>query len=133
MFRDGARHAAWRWLTWRCETRTRRDEMLRAFRGGPYVYDIVMDIGAYRDMHRHRRCIQLRQEYSTNLGYSVPQPAIDGGCDADLRNALDHAFEGAAFWANHQPITYFPLQLAPAFYSRWILLKRSISAACGLA
>ena len=40
-------------------SRTRRDEMLRSFRGGPYVYDIVMDVGAYRDMHRHRRCIAI--------------------------------------------------------------------------
>ena len=28
------------------QSRTPRDEMLRSFRGGPYVYDIVMDIGA---------------------------------------------------------------------------------------
>src|ERR1700676_4469971 len=27
-------------------SRTSRDELLRGFRGGPYVYDIVMDIGA---------------------------------------------------------------------------------------
>lgn len=90
--------------------RTRRDEILRAFRGGPYVYDIVMDIGAYRDMHRHRRCVQLRQEYGTQLGYSVPQPAIDGVCDADLRNALDRAFEGAR--ALSQPSSDYLLPLA---------------------
>ena len=44
-------------------SRTRRDELLRAFHGGPYVYDIVMDVGAYRDLHRHRRCRQYRQAY----------------------------------------------------------------------
>jgi thymidylate synthase ThyX len=73
-------------------TRTRRDELLRGFRGGPYVYDIVMDIGAYRDMHRHRRCVQLRQDYGVDHGYSVPEPAFAAGCDTDLRQALDAAF-----------------------------------------
>ena len=32
------------------QSRTRRDELLRNFRGAPYVFDIVMDIGAYRDL-----------------------------------------------------------------------------------
>jgi thymidylate synthase ThyX len=72
-------------------SRSRRDELLRAFRGGPYVYDMVMDIGAYRDMHRHRRCVQARQEYGTGLGFSVPQPAIDAGCEDELRTTLQGA------------------------------------------
>jgi thymidylate synthase ThyX len=75
------------------QSRTRRDEMLKSFRGGPYVYDIVMDIGAYRDMHRHRRCVQLRQEYGTHLGYSIPEPAVSAGCDNILRQAMDSAFD----------------------------------------
>ncbi|HYI92504.1 MAG TPA: FAD-dependent thymidylate synthase [Bryobacteraceae bacterium] len=74
------------------QSRTRRDELLRSFRGGPYVYDIVMDIGAYRDMHRHRRCVQLRQEFGTALGYSIPRPAVDAGFDADLGTALREVF-----------------------------------------
>jgi thymidylate synthase ThyX len=73
------------------QTRTRRDEMLRAFRGGPYVYDIIMDIGAYRDMHRHRRCVQLRQEYKADLGYSVPEPAERAGCSVQYKAAIEKA------------------------------------------
>src|SRR5579863_8144102 len=60
-------------------SRTRRDELLRGFRGGLYVYDIVMDIGAYRDMHRHRRCQQYRQAYSGRLGFDTPQALTDAG------------------------------------------------------
>lgn len=78
------------------QSRTRRDELLRAFRGGPYVYDIVMDIGAYRDMHRHRRCVQARQEYTTALGFSIPKLASDAGCDGELRAALDMGFSAFA-------------------------------------
>ncbi len=57
----------------------RRDELPRGFRGGPYVFDIVMDIGAYRDLHRHRRCQQFRQAYSSQLGYGTPAAIGEAG------------------------------------------------------
>ncbi|HYL73465.1 MAG TPA: FAD-dependent thymidylate synthase [Bryobacteraceae bacterium] len=65
------------------QSRTRRDELLRNFRSAPYVYDIIMDIGAYRDLHRHRRCQQFRQTYSTALGFETPE-AINGAGLTDL-------------------------------------------------
>ena len=91
-------------------SRARRDELLRGFRGGPYVYDIVMDIGAYRDMHRHRRCIQSRQQYGTALGFSIPQPATDAGCEADLSSALQNAFDTAGLLSD--PASHYILPLA---------------------
>ena len=60
------------------QSRSRYDDMLKQFRGGQYVFDMVMDIGAYRDMHRHRRCIQLRQSYTFGLGYGVPSAFTEG-------------------------------------------------------
>lgn len=52
--------------------RNRRDELPRQFRSTPFVFDIMMDIGAYRDLHRHRRCQQVRQHYTNALGYETP-------------------------------------------------------------
>ena len=72
-------------------SRTRRDELLREFRGGPYVYDIVMDIGAYRDLHRHRRCHQYRQAYSGGLGSETPQALSDAGLAAPYAAAIEEA------------------------------------------
>ncbi len=60
--------------------RPKRDELPRHFRSAPFVFDFVMDIGAYRDLHRHRRCQQLRQYYTNKLGYETPQ--IVGECGA---------------------------------------------------
>ena len=60
-------------------SRTRRDELLRNFRCEPYVFDIVMDIGAYRDLHRHRRCQQFRQSYSGKLGFETPDLLLAAG------------------------------------------------------
>jgi len=74
-------------------SRTRRDEMLRAFRGGPYVYDIVMDIGAYRDLHRHRRCQQLRQMYSGRLGYETPEKIEEAGLGEFYRTTMEATLE----------------------------------------
>jgi thymidylate synthase ThyX len=54
--------------------RGRHDEMLRAFCvGQEFRFDILMDIGGFRDMHRHRRCIQIGQEFTTKHGYDAPQ------------------------------------------------------------
>jgi thymidylate synthase ThyX len=72
-------------------SRSRRDELPRHFRSAPYVFDFVMDIGAYRDLHRHRRCQQFRQYYTSNLGFETPE-AIAKCQAADVyADALAHA------------------------------------------
>ena len=53
--------------------RGRHDELLRGFRAGQqFRFDILMDIGGFRDMHRHRRCIQIEQIFTTQHGYELP-------------------------------------------------------------
>jgi len=56
--------------------RSRHDEVSRAFCAGQHFrFDILMDIGGFRDMHRHRRCVQIVQGYTAAHGYDAP-PAI---------------------------------------------------------
>lgn len=53
--------------------RGRHDEALRAFHAGAALrFDILMDIGGFRDMHRHRRCTQILQPFTTLHGYETP-------------------------------------------------------------
>jgi thymidylate synthase ThyX len=70
----------------------RRGEFPMGFRGGLYAYDFVIDIGAYRDLHRHRRCQQFRQAYVGNLGFDTPAIMSDAGAtpiyDAAINAAL---------------------------------------------
>lgn len=73
------------------QSRERKDELLREFRSAPFLYDIVMDIGAYRDMHRHRRCQQFRQAYSGNLGYDTPDALVRAGVKDIYDEAMQHA------------------------------------------
>jgi thymidylate synthase ThyX len=53
--------------------RGRHDEALRAFHAGAALrFDILMDIGGFRDMHRHRRCTQIIQAFTALHGYETP-------------------------------------------------------------
>ena len=68
--------------------RGRHDEIARAYCSGQkFRFDILMDIGAFRDMHRHRRCVQILQEYTTLHGYDRPKE-IDAANLAPRYDAL---------------------------------------------
>jgi thymidylate synthase ThyX len=74
-------------------SRTRRDEILAGFRGGLYAYDIVMDVGAYRDLHRHRRCQKFRQAYDGNLGFDTPKLVTESGAGEVYESAMTAALD----------------------------------------
>ncbi len=62
--------------------RGRHDEALRAFHAGAALrFDILMDIGGFRDMHRHRRCTQIIQPFTSIHGYDTP---TCGDLEADV-------------------------------------------------
>jgi thymidylate synthase ThyX len=60
--------------------RGRHDELLREFAAGQALrFDILMDIGGFRDMHRHRRCIQILQDFTSAHGYAIPEGLSEAG------------------------------------------------------
>ena len=64
--------------------RGRHDEALRAFHAGAALrFDILMDIGGFRDMHRHRRVTQIQQGFTARHGYETPTNG-DLAADVDL-------------------------------------------------
>jgi thymidylate synthase ThyX len=72
--------------------RGRHDELLRAFCAGQqFRFDILMDIGGFRDMHRHRRCIQIMQRFTTAHGYDTP-PEVEA---AGLRSHYEQVMRRA--------------------------------------
>ena len=69
------------------------DEVLRAFCSGQqFRFDILMDIGGFRDMHRHRRCIQIGQGFTTKHGYDTP-PELES---AGLQKSYDATMQRSA-------------------------------------
>ncbi len=54
------------------DRQNRRHKPGRAFESCKYEFDIVSDYGAFRDLQRHRMLTIEWQDFSPNLGYSVP-------------------------------------------------------------
>ena len=71
--------------------RGKHDEMLRGFRAGQqFRFDILMDTGGFRDMHRHRRCIQVMQGFTTQHGYEMLLDVDDAGMRRRFEAAMRH-------------------------------------------
>jgi len=59
--------------------RHRRDKLSRAFENVYYTFDILGNLGLYRDLHRHRILTQERQDFTTVHGYDTPSEIEEGG------------------------------------------------------
>ena len=72
--------------------RGRHDELLREFSAGQALrFDILMDIGGFRDMHRHRKCTQILQGFTNLHGYEDPEGVAEASLEAEYRAAMDAA------------------------------------------
>uniref|UniRef100_A0A7C3A801 FAD-dependent thymidylate synthase n=1 Tax=Thermorudis sp. TaxID=1969470 RepID=A0A7C3A801_9BACT len=95
--------------------RGRHDDMLREHRCGyTLVFDVLVDLGAFRDLHRHRRCIQVAQPYTwghgpdgvediflAGLGPEAGAAALADGLGRAYETALRAAARAAAEVARH--------------------------------
>jgi thymidylate synthase ThyX len=92
--------------------RGKHDEALRAFHAGVALrFDILMDIGGFRDLHRHRRCTQIIQLFTVLHGYETPAcgdlgPDVnilaEAGVLADFQLAIEAAHAASARIASSQ-------------------------------
>jgi thymidylate synthase ThyX len=74
--------------------RGRHDELLRGFHAGQQLqFDILMDIGGFRDMHRHRRCTQIEQEFTDVHGYETPADLTAAGLQSRYQQAMQRVSE----------------------------------------
>jgi thymidylate synthase ThyX len=77
--------------------RGKYDEVSRAFCAGQqFRFDILMDIGGFRDLHRHRRCVQIVQGYTTAHGYDEPVEIDSAGLADRYQGAMERARDTAA-------------------------------------
>jgi thymidylate synthase ThyX len=74
--------------------RGKHDELLRAFCAGQqFRFDILMDVGGFRDMHRHRRCVQIGQDFTVKHGYEVPEELEAAGARENYEAVMQRAAE----------------------------------------
>ena len=71
------------------ELRDKHDALPRAFAAGYGIqFDICMDIGGRRDLHRHRNCIQLHQDFSVDRGFDIPELVTEIGMQDDYETNM---------------------------------------------
>jgi thymidylate synthase ThyX len=63
----------------------------RAFEEPFYTFDLLADLGAYRDLQRHRVLTQERQRYGVRHGYVTPPELEAAGLAAAYAAALERA------------------------------------------
>src|SRR5438105_5271314 len=76
--------------------RGKHDELPRAFDSGHALrFDILMDVGGFRDMHRHRRCIQIGQDFTWLHGFDTPEDLTAAGFESRYQAAMQRAAKTA--------------------------------------
>ena len=77
--------------------RGKHDELPRPFCAGQkFRFDVLMDVGGFRDMHRHRRCIQISQDYTSAHGYDQPEEMAAANLEPRYAAAMKRAAHAAA-------------------------------------
>ena len=73
------------------DLREKYDPLPRAFAAGYGIqFDICMDIGGRRDLHRHRNCIQIHQKFTVDRGFDVPELVKEMGRGDDFSDNMNH-------------------------------------------
>jgi len=71
----------------------RRHKPGRAMERTSYRFDVSCDIGAFRDLQRHRLMTLEWQRFSTRLGYDLPADIIEHGLADEWVSVMDDAGE----------------------------------------
>jgi thymidylate synthase ThyX len=96
----------------------RRDKPGRAFEHVYYTFDVLANLGLYRDLHRHRMLSQERQDFTVVHGYDTP-PEIE---EIGFKPSFDLCMERAAeLWQKiHEDLPLESQYVVPfAYRVRW--------------
>lgn len=103
------------------------DAWPRAFQQRPLIFDVVIDVGAFRDLNRHRRLDKIAQNLDPRLGYDVPPELDEANVAKSYRTALqEHYTKLAAYHPAVQPY------LLPLGHRRRVLLRMDFAQAAYL-
>ncbi len=107
------------------------DELLRAFHSGhQFCFDILMDVGGFRDMHRHRRCTQIEQGFTRLHGYDTPPDITGAGLEPRYQQAMQKVGSAIAELGHSSEAA---LYLLPMAYRKRTLFKMDFAEALYIA
>jgi thymidylate synthase ThyX len=108
------------------------DELLRSFHAGQqFKFDILMDIGGFRDMHRHRRCTQIEQGFTQQHGFDTPPDIQAAGMEARYASAMKRLIQSYEKTAAASPQA--ALYLLPMAFRKRTLFKMDFAEALYIA
>lgn len=80
-----------KWLDRLFDQLDEHDVPLRELEYSNYVFELVMDQGAYFEFKRHRMMTQTAQTLTADLGYAIPRAITEAGFEPHYRKAMDLA------------------------------------------
>ncbi|HPA33749.1 MAG TPA: FAD-dependent thymidylate synthase [Anaerolineaceae bacterium] len=89
-----------------------------------FVFDIILDQGAYAELKRHRMMTQTPQELTPLLGYAIPRCIRAAGMETDYRRAMETARETYLQLHNFNPAV--ASYVVPNGYNRRVLLSTNL-------
>ncbi len=98
--------------------RNRRDKPPRALEEAAYTFDLLGNLGIYRDLHRHRILSQERQPFTTAHGYDTPPEILEAGHGAVFESCLAQAHDLHEAVKPEHPAEA-PYVVPFAFHVRW--------------
>jgi thymidylate synthase ThyX len=92
-----------------------------------YIFDILMDYGAFRDVQRHRICTQINPDLDVDYGYSIPEDVIEAGMEADYKSCMEKAKE--TFTKIKEKFPKEAQYVVPLAYRKRVLIKMNFREA----
>jgi hypothetical protein len=107
------------------------DELSRSFHSGhQFCFDILMDVGGFRDMHRHRRCTQIEQGFTRLHGYDTPPDITAAGLEPRYQQAMERVAAASTEIGERSEAA---LYLLPMAYRKRTLFKMDFAEALYIA
>jgi thymidylate synthase ThyX len=98
------------------------DPPIRETRTGyELIFDVCMDCGGFRDLHRHRNCVQIVQPFWGVHGYDEPAAIGEAGLGRGYGAAMERAGETGRLLAARDPL--LAQYVLPLGYRRRTLFK----------
>jgi len=89
-----------------------------------YVFDMIMDQGAFFEFKRHRMMSQTPQALTTRLGFAVPNAITQAGCEAEYSAAMKNAARTFEIIAAEEPAV--ASYVVPNGFNRRVLFELNL-------
>ncbi len=75
------------------ELKGEHDQVLREADTATLIFDICMDVGGFRDLHRHRNCVHILKPVNGDYGYDLPKEVEAVGLEKEYRQVMSRVWE----------------------------------------